>query len=130
MQLTVVAKCAFSVLLLLKLARLLPETTDTSALVIDAKALLRELSQIQGSNNIYFRILSVSVEKFERALRGDLPPTESRGSQEGIDAEIDFQTYVPKEFILEWNFPGLTFCWIPFELGELFMDFGGGGFGG
>ena len=101
-----------------------------SILITDARTLLRELSQIQGSNNIYFRILSLSVEKCERALRGDLPQSESRGTQnggvDGLDAEMDFQSYVPKEFILEWNFPGLTFCWIPFDFGELFMDFGAG----
>ena len=102
-----------------------------SVLITDAKTLLRELSQIEGSSNIYFRILSLSVEKFERALRGDFPQSESRGSGQqrgeldGLDAEMDFQSYVPKEFILEWNFPGLTFCWVPFEFGELFMDFGG-----
>jgi hypothetical protein len=94
-----------------------------SVLVTDARTLLRELSHIRGSNNIYFRILSVSVEKFERALKGDWPPSESRTTQDGIDAEMDFQSYVPKEFILEWNFPGLTFCWIPFDFGDLFMDF-------
>ncbi|KAH9209964.1 hypothetical protein DL95DRAFT_526574 [Leptodontidium sp. 2 PMI_412] len=124
------AKCAFSVLLLLKLARLIPESTNMSELIIDAKTLLRELSQIQGSNNIYFRILSLSVEKCEKALKGDFPQSDSRGTQtsgiDGLDAEMDFQSYVPKEFILEWNFPGLTFCWIPFDFGELFMDFGAG----
>lgn len=103
-----------------------------SVLITDAKTLLRELSQIRGSSNIYLRILSLSVEKFERALRGDFPQSESRGSaqqradMDGLDAEMDLQSYVPKEFILEWNFPGLTFCWIPFEFGELFMDFGAG----
>lgn len=101
-----------------------------SELIIDAKTLLRELSQIQGSNNIYFRILSLSVEKCEKALKGDFPQSDSRGTQtsgiDGLDAEMDFQSYVPKEFILEWNFPGLTFCWIPFDFGELFMDFGAG----
>ena len=46
------------------------------------------------------------------------------GSIDGLDAEMDFQSYVPKEFILEWNFPGLTFCWIPFDFQDLFVDFG------
>lgn len=124
------AKCAFSVLLLLKLARLLPDSTDMSQLISDAKTLLTELSKVPGSNNIYFRILSLSVEKCERALRGDFAQSTSRDSQgDGmarIDAEMDFQSYVPKEFILEWNFPGLTFCWIPLDFVELFMDFGSG----
>ncbi|PVH76092.1 hypothetical protein DL98DRAFT_465595 [Cadophora sp. DSE1049] len=123
------AKCAFSVLLLLKLARLLPSSTDMSSLISDAKTLLSHLSKVRGSSNIYFRILCLSVEKCEKALNKDSGP--SSGVQEGgeVDAEMDFQSYVPKEFILEWNFPGLTFCWIPFDFQDLFMDFGGG-FGG
>lgn len=121
------AKCAFSVLLLLKLARLLPPpSTNTSQLIKSSKLLLQHLSQIPGSNNIYFRILSLSVEKCEKALRGDFPHVDSRGEirgqEEGFVAEMEFQSYVPREFILEWNFPGLTFCWIPFDFGELFGD--------
>ncbi|KAH7370946.1 C6 zinc finger domain protein [Rhexocercosporidium sp. MPI-PUGE-AT-0058] len=123
------AKCAFSVLLLLKLARLLPSSTDMSALISDAKTLLSHLSKVRGSSNIYFRILRLSVEKCEKALNGDVAPSGVGQSNEVVDAEMDFQNYVPKEFILEWNFPGLTFCWIPFDFQDLFMDFGNG-FGG
>jgi len=118
------AKCAFSVLLLLKLARLLPSSTNMSSLIADAKTLLAELSKVRGSSNIYFRILSVSVEKCEKALNGDVAALNGGGGP--MDAEMDFQTYVPKEFILEWNFPGLTFCWIPFDFQDLFLDFGAG----
>ena len=121
---TVTAKCAFSVLLLLKLARLLPSSTNMSSLIADAKTLLAELSKVRGSSNIYFRILSVSVEKCEKALNGDIAAL--NGGEGPMDAEMDFQTYVPKEFILEWNFPGLTFCWIPFDFQDLFLDFGAG----
>ncbi|KAH9208281.1 hypothetical protein DL95DRAFT_395391 [Leptodontidium sp. 2 PMI_412] len=123
------AKCAFSVLLLLKLARLLPSSTDMSTLIADAKTLLSHLSKVRGSSNIYFRILRLSVEKCEKALNGDIAPTGGGQSNEVVDAEMDFQSYVPKEFILEWNFPGLTFCWIPFDFQDLFIDFGNG-FGG
>ncbi|KIM93968.1 hypothetical protein OIDMADRAFT_207874 [Oidiodendron maius Zn] len=116
------AKCAFSVLLLLKLARLIPSLTNMSSLIADAKTLLGELSKVDGSSNIYFRILCLSVEKCEKALNGDLDQN-MEGSIDGLDAEMDFQSYVPKEFILEWNFPGLTFCWIPFDFQDLFVDF-------
>lgn len=119
------AKCAFSVLLLLKLARLLPTSTNMSSLVSDAKVLLSHLSKVRGSGNIYFRILCLTVEKCEKALNGDIAP-QNPGGATAMDAELDFQTYVPREFILEWNFPGLTFCWIPFDLQDLFMDFGNG----
>ncbi|RFU28724.1 hypothetical protein B7463_g7629, partial [Scytalidium lignicola] len=74
---------------------------------------------------------NVVVEKCERALRGNTAQSNNRNSPEGedietMDAEMDFQSYAPKEFTLDWNFPGLKFCWIPFWFGELFMDFGSG----
>jgi len=103
-----------------------------SSLISDAKTLLSHLSKVRGSSNIYHRILCLSVEKCEKALNGNnaVPISGVEGQQGGeVDAEMDFQSYVPKEFILEWNFPGLTFCWIPFDFQDLFMDFGGG-FGG
>ncbi|KAF8861438.1 hypothetical protein BDZ45DRAFT_799906 [Acephala macrosclerotiorum] len=120
------AKCAFSVLLLLKLARLIPTSTNMSSLVSDAKVLLSHLSKVRGSGNIYFRILCLTVEKCEKALNGDVVPQNPEAGVTAMDAELDFQTYVPREFILEWNFPGLTFCWIPFDFQDLFMDFGNG----
>jgi hypothetical protein len=118
---TQIAKCAFSVLLLLKLARLVPSSTNMPALIADAKTLLSHLSKARGSNNIYFRILGLTVEKCERALKED-----GEGGLNFVDAEMDFQSYVPKEFILEWNFPGLNFCWIPFDFQDMFLDFGTG----
>ena len=125
-----VAKCAFSVLLLLKLTRLLPGSTNMPQLIADSKILLAELSKVRGMDNIYFRILSLSVEKCERALKEDIAQTtasESNGAPLNFpDAEMEFQSYVPKEFTLEWSFPGLTFCWIPFDFQDLFMDFGAG----
>lgn len=121
---TSVAKCAFSVLLLLKLARLVPSSTNMPALIADAKTLLTELSKARGSNNIYFRILCLTVEKCERALKE--AEGEAQDALRFPDAEMDFQSYVPKEFILEWNFPGLTFCWIPFDFQDMFLDFGAG----
>lgn len=143
-----IAKCAFSVLLLLKLARIMPSSTNMPALIADAKVLLSHLSKAGGYNNIYFRILDVTISKCERAL--GLPSTprlasntassvgdgagdgrnidRSNGRSGGydVDAETDFQSYIPKEFILDWNFPGLTFCWIPFDFQDMFLDFGSG----
>jgi hypothetical protein len=116
------AKCAFSVLLLLKLAILLPETSNVPRLLADARRLLEELGNIHGPQNIYFRILSIGVEKAEKALNAYMAqrtPT-SPGPQE---AEIDFQTYVPKEFMFEWDFPSLTLSFVPIDLQELFSEF-------
>jgi len=94
-----------------------------SSLISDAKTLLAELSKVRGSSNIYFRILCLSVEKFEKALSCDTNE-DIESSMNAADAEMDFQAYVPREFTLEWSFPGLTFCWIPFDFQDLFMDFG------
>ena len=138
-----IAKCAFSVLLLLKLARIAPQPVspqdEMTSLIADAKALLSHLSRICGSSNIYLRILALSVEKCEKALNSDstsgtsslvrrnLPEsTEAGDDVDEVDPEMDFQSYVPKEFTLEWNFPGLTFCWIPIDWMDLFADLGGG----
>ena len=116
------AKCAFSVLLLLKLAILLPETSNLPRLLADARRLLGELENIHGPQNIYFRILNIGIEKAEKALNAYMAqrtPT-SPGPQE---AEIDFQTYVPKEFMFEWDFPSLTLSFVPIDLQELFSEF-------
>lgn len=101
-----------------------------SQLIADAKTLLSELSKARASNHIYFRILSLSVEKCERALKVDMGQggeNETAFSALGDnypDAEADFQAYAPKEFVGEWSFPGLTFCWIPFDFQDMFVDFG------
>jgi hypothetical protein len=116
------AKCAFSVLLLLKLAILLPETSDLAKLLMDARRLLGELESMQRPQNIYYRILSIGIEKAEKALDAYL--AQSRPTSPGPqDAEIDFQTYVPKEFMFEWDFPSLTLCFVPMDLQELFSEF-------
>ncbi|TKA81780.1 hypothetical protein B0A49_00652 [Cryomyces minteri] len=114
------AKCAFSVLLLLKLAILLPETSDLPKLLADAKHLLEELSSIHGPRNVYYRILKLSIEKAEKALNAYMVQvaavTDIAGRSElqnelastfsgPQEAEFDFQTYVPKEFIFDWDFP-------------------------
>lgn len=84
------------------------------ALVAEAKSLLTHLSNSGSSNNIYFHILCLTVDKCEKAL------------EEDPGAEIDFDSYVPKEFISNWNFPGLTFCWVPFDFQDMFQDIGSG----
>lgn len=106
-------------LLLLKLAILLPETSDLPRLLADARRLLGELENVHGPQNIYFGILDIDVEKALKAYMAQRTPT-SPGPQE---AEIDFQTYVPKEFMFEWDFPSLTLSFVAIDLQELFSEF-------
>jgi hypothetical protein len=106
---------------LLKLVRLVPSSTNMSALIADARTLLSHLSKATGYSNIYLRILALTVERCERALKED-----GEGGLDVMDAGIDFQIYVPKEFILKWNFPGMNFCWIPFDFQDMFLNFGTG----
>jgi hypothetical protein len=101
---------------------LLPETSDLPKLLADARQLLGELGTIHGPQNIYFRILGIGIEKAEKALNAYMAqrtPT-SPGPQE---AELDFQTYVPKAFMFEWDFPSLTLSFVPIDLQELSSEF-------
>lgn len=99
--------------------------------IADVRILLNELSKARSSHNIYFRILCLSLEKCERALSEDNAQNAAEDQAAAIfpgpyEADADFQSYVPKEFILEWNFPGLTLCWIPLDFQDMFIDFGTG----
>ena len=126
------AKCAFSVLFLLKLAIVTPGVSNLAKLIADSRTLLGQLSTVHGPQNIYYRILSLSVEKGEKALRAyEVAQAKSHAysSADGLfsasptEAELDFQSYVPKEFVFEWDFPCLTLCYIPMDFQDLFNDF-------
>lgn len=133
------AKLAFSVLLVLRLGMLL---NDPIELLLSrtgrAKDLLAELEKAGGAEVSYSRILAVSVEKCERALK-ESQEAQRQDAATDIDgatsatmrsaggdsaAEKDFQTYVPKEFLFEWAFPGLNLCYVPLDWQDLFVDFG------
>ncbi|KAK4635868.1 hypothetical protein CLAFUW4_02289 [Fulvia fulva] len=118
------AKNAFSVLIVLRLGILLGDHIDTLALRLsEARAFLAELDKAgMGTNISYIRILLQTVEKCERAIRRCARHGQARESTESSD--IDFQSFVPKEFTLEWDFPGLNLCYIPFDWQDLFLDFG------
>ncbi|KAK8195869.1 hypothetical protein M8818_007020 [Zalaria obscura] len=136
------AKCAFSVLLVLRLGMLLGDPTQQLlGRVNEAQELLEELGTAGGTNVSYYRILALSVEKCERALKEALQQQQAEevnttnqwvetgtGSMRSIGgdsaAEKDFQTYVPKEFLFEWAFPGLNLCYVPLDWQDLFVDFG------
>lgn len=118
------AKCAFSVLLLLKMAILLPGTSNMPKLLMDARNLLKHLENIHGAQNIYFLSLSIGVDKAQKALDAYIAQDGESISDVGPqEAEIDFESYVPKEFMFEWDFPGLSLCFVPIDLQELFSEY-------
>ena len=129
------AKCAFSVLLLLKLSILLQD--DLNSIVVDAEELLNELSRVQTSPNVYFKIMELSIAKARSALRemaSMATPDNHALSISGIttagvseaDSGMDLQTFVPNEFVFEWDFPGLTLFSRPLDFQTLFTDLAAG----
>lgn len=129
------AKCAFCFLLLLKLSRLLPERMEeNSRLLEDGNRLLQSLTSVgtsAGSNTsrLYLQVLSMSIDKYRRALREN-ENTQSNGSQGAIffwesrtDANKELQSFVPEQFVFEWDFPGLTLFSSPTAWQEFFDDF-------
>ncbi|KAF2702978.1 hypothetical protein K504DRAFT_485987 [Pleomassaria siparia CBS 279.74] len=127
------AKCAFSVLLVLKLALLLRDPPCSLILLLrDAHKVLEALKKITVGHISYFQILQVSIEKCESALKENITEREREerddGNQMGHggeavgDGEKDFQGYVPQEFVFEWDFPGLNLRHMPLGWQDLFSD--------
>lgn len=121
------AKCAFSVLLVLKLAILLRDTVAAIMLLLrDAHRVLEELKRVTVGHIAYFQILQTSIEKCEAALREYT--AEQNGATNGQleaasgAAEDEFQGYVPNEFVFEWDFPGLNLKHMPLGWQDLFID--------
>ena len=116
------AKNAFCVLIVLRLAILLGDPPDRLIQrLAEAKEFLLELDKIgMGTNVSYTRILSQTVEKCEKAVSSSLQSESQRNSAE----PGDFQTFIPKEFMFEWDFPGLHLCYVPLDWQDLFLDFG------
>jgi hypothetical protein len=128
------AKCAFSVLLVLKLSLLLRDSLPTVLLLLqNAYAVLKELTKVTvgySGNISYLRILQTSIEKCEGALREHMEREQQLCHNEGSgdrggdgQAEDDFQGYAPSEFVFEWDFPGLNLRHVPLGWQDLFDDF-------
>jgi hypothetical protein len=122
------AKCAVSVLLVLKLAILLRDPVPSvMALLRDAHRVLEELKTVTVGHIAYFQILQTSIKKCEAALREyaaeQIPDQDSSitGARSGA-AEDEFQGYVPSEFVFEWDFPGLNLKHMPFGWQDLFVN--------
>ncbi|KAH7067736.1 hypothetical protein FB567DRAFT_541604 [Paraphoma chrysanthemicola] len=126
------AKCAFSVLLVLRLAILLRDPVPSIMdLLRDAHRLLEELKRVTVGHIAYFQILQTSIEKCEAALieymaQQNAAPGQNPTSPEGTGvAEDEFQGYVPNEFIFDWDFPGLNLKHMPLGWQEYFIDIDG-----
>jgi len=119
------AKCAVSVLLVLKLAILLRDPAPSvMALLRDAHRVLEELKTVTVGHIAYFQILQTSIEKCEAALReyaAEQDPGTAPG-RSGSLAETEFQGYVPSEFVFEWDFPGLNLKHMPLGWQDLFVN--------
>lgn len=124
------AKCAFSVLLVLKLAILLRDPVPSiMSLLRDAHRLLEELKRVTVGHIAYFQILQTSIEKCEAALQEYVAQQSSGPELASLDAaraaEDEFQGYVPSEFVFEWDFPGLNLKHMPLGWQDLFINIDG-----
>ncbi|KAL5114561.1 hypothetical protein ACEQ8H_007530 [Pleosporales sp. CAS-2024a] len=124
------AKCAFSVLLVLKLAILLRDPVPSiMALLRDAHRLLEELKTVTVGHIAYFQILQTSIEKCEAAL-GEYVTQQSSGPESASleaarAAEDEFQGYMPSEFVFNWDFPVLNLKHMPLSWQDLFINIDG-----
>ena len=118
------AKNAFSILIVLRLSLLLGDPANVLlARLSEAKEFLHELSHVgMGTNVGYLKIVTQTVQRCERAIQAHLQPGGIETLADMDDG--DFQTFVPKEFVFQWDFPGLHLCYQPIDWQELFVDFG------
>lgn len=124
------AKCAFSVLLVLRLSILLRDPVPAiMSLLRDAHRLLEELKRVTVGHIAYFQILQTSIEKCEAALREYMAQQSSGPESASLEAaraaEDEFQGYVPSEFVFEWDFPGLNLKHMPLGWQDLFINIDG-----
>lgn len=124
------AKCAFCFLLLLKLSRLLPEREEEHReLLRQGETLLEELTKAGSGSTIYLQILKMSIEKYGRTLQDNGQMDTETGTEatgpfwELFDAQTDLQSFVPEQFVSEWEFPGLNLFYFPIAWQDFFGDF-------
>lgn len=124
------AKCAFCFLLLLKLSMLIGDEDEQAnrGLVQHGRTLLAELSASSSTGHggrsstsrVYLQLLQTGIEKFSRTVlnenitppglsapgTGAATPRQRQGQGDGEHNELE--SFVPEQFIFEWDFPGLT----------------------
>lgn len=127
------AKNAFCFLLLLKLSILLPENGDQQSnrgLVAKGRILLDELSRancgkeevkMSGSSQ-YLQLVRASIEKYSHALDGGRT-IRTGDAASGGSGQLELESFVPEEFIFEWDFPGLTLFSSPVTEAGWFDEF-------
>lgn len=116
------AKNAFCVLIALRLGILLADPLDQiRTRLSEANDFLRELDRVGvGANISYTRILTKTVQKCETTIQASL---ERPSLQEPTNpSDSDFESFVPKEFVFEWDFPGLHLCYVPLDWRDFFLD--------
>ncbi|KAJ5741067.1 hypothetical protein N7493_000939 [Penicillium malachiteum] len=124
------AKCTFSFLLGLKIRRLLPDTDEDSLLLLsqgrDLLLKLQRIGTIGGGSNSksYLHVFHTTIEKYWRSLGqqqifNDSAASTSPDIWQVFDAQLDLDLFIPEQFVLEWDFPGLTL----FESPSYWVDF-------
>ncbi|PTU23658.1 hypothetical protein P175DRAFT_0468353 [Aspergillus ochraceoroseus IBT 24754] len=129
------AKCAFCFLLLLKFSRLLPEPKEERQELLDqGNRLLDELmnrgsnSNTASNSNVYLQILRLSIEKYGRTLYeneiGGVDGTDQDAVPfwELFDAQTELHSFVPEQFVMDWDFPGLNLFYFPTAWQDFFGD--------
>ncbi|KAF4956720.1 hypothetical protein FSARC_11488 [Fusarium sarcochroum] len=135
------AKNTFCCLLLLKLSALLPDEKDQQSqdrghqLVDKASILLGELGKVaagglqddtrSNTSALYLQLLRMSIQKYKRWLgrdsegyQDDTSLTESAQSNPcgpNHYGNNELESFVPDQFVFEWDFPGLTLFSSPID---------------
>ncbi|KAM0344788.1 hypothetical protein ACHAPU_007163 [Fusarium lateritium] len=124
------AKNTFCCLLLLKLSALLSASDDQQSrdssdeLVVKASALLNELEMATAGGTrddsrsntsvLYLQLLRTSIQKYQRGLTRDSQvgqentTDQSRSHEAFSSGYSELESFVPDQFVFEWDFPGLT----------------------
>ncbi|SPN96633.1 uncharacterized protein DNG_00154 [Cephalotrichum gorgonifer] len=125
------AKCAFCLLLLFKLSMLLDEDDEQTSrdLIERGKTLLAELRSAggtadggrSGTSRLYIQLLQTGIEKYGRTvlnenvmgqtdvlMTGANTPRRRTGVAVGSGGHNELESFVPEQFVFEWDFPGLT----------------------
>ena len=119
------AKCAFCLLLLFKLSVLLGEDDEWASrdLVSRGRTLLAELHRAGGTiggeqsstSRLYIQLLQMGIEKYSRTVLEEdaavsqanyLPTGTTTGT--AANGHNELESFVPEQFVFEWDFPGLT----------------------
>ncbi|KAF7552318.1 hypothetical protein G7Z17_g4384 [Cylindrodendrum hubeiense] len=131
------AKNTFCCLLLLKLSMLLPDGDEQRSrefsheLVEKGSILLNELGKVaaggpkddarSNTSVLYLQLLKLSIQKYKQGLdpcsedyqesalyRADSYLAQKTPCRPNEGVQTDLESFVPEQFVFEWDFPGLT----------------------